>query len=117
MFIKVADSNTGRVYANGTMSKPLTVEDRRRADEATQMAESIMVKAGAMPDSIRVTTNIGGHPGGTAALGSVVDGNLQVMGIDNLFVCDTAVFPCSPGRPPTLMLLAMARIFAQKLLL
>lgn len=116
MFIKVADSNTGRVYANGTMSKPLTAEDRHRAEEATGLAASIMTKAGVIPDSIRVTTNIGGHPGGTAALGSVVDENLEVMGIENLFVCDTAVFPCSPGRPPTLMLLAMAKNFANKLI-
>ncbi len=114
-FIKIADSAEGRVEADGRMKKPFNGEDRRRAGEATELARKIMIKAGVRPETILVAENIGGHPGGTAAMGKIVDSNLEVMGVRDLFVCDAGVFPRSPGRPPTLMILALARKFGREL--
>ena len=116
MFIKVADSAEGRVDASGKMTKPLNDQDRRKAAEATDLAREILIGAGANPLSIVVAESIGGHPGGTAGVGRIVDRDLRVKGTQNLFVCDASVFPRSPGRPPTLMLLALARNFSREVL-
>ena len=116
LFTKVADSAEGRVEADGTMRKPFNREDLRRANEATLLARDIMVGAGVNPDTIQVVENIGGHPGGTAAVGRVVDRDLAVKGVEGLYVCDASVFPRSPGRPPTLMILALAAEFSRKMI-
>ena len=116
MFTKVADDPVGRVFANGKMSKVLTNDDNRKSREATEMAKEIMIGAGVIPESILVAENIGGHPGGTAAIGEVVDESFNVRGVENLYVCDASLFPRSPGRPPTLMILALGRYFARKLI-
>jgi len=115
MFTKVADSAEGRVFPDSKMSKPFNAEDRERDQEATDLARRIMVRAGVRPRSIHIARNIGGHPGGTASIGTVVDTDLQVKGIKGLFVCDASVFPRSPGRPPTLMIMALARKFGRAL--
>lgn len=117
MFTKVADDAVGRVSADGKMSKPLTEADRRKTHEATALAKQILIGAGVNPRSILVSENIGGHPGGTAAAGEVVDSCFQVKGRKNLFVCDASVFPRSPGRPPTLTILALGRHIARNVLI
>ncbi|KAI3336900.1 FAD/NAD(P)-binding domain-containing protein [Xylariaceae sp. AK1471] len=45
----------------------------------------------------------------------VVDSNLRVKGVDNLFVCDLSVFPCSPMENPSLTLTALAMRLAAHL--
>ena len=56
----------------------------------------------------------GSHPGGTAAIGRVVDKDLQTE-IDNLFVCDGSVLPTSAGLPPILTIVALAKRLAKQL--
>jgi len=116
MFTKIADSHGGRIHADGSIEKPYTREDRQRFEKSTEVCRKIMIRAGAVPESIRVDTNIGGHPGGTAAIGRVVGRDLQAYGAKNLFICDASVFPRSPGRPPTLTIIAMAKYLARKVL-
>ncbi|WP_229422858.1 GMC oxidoreductase [Pseudoduganella umbonata] len=54
------------------------------------------------------------HPGGTAAIGTVVDSKLQT-GTAGLFVCDAAVLPAPWGLPPTLTLLCLGRRLGRQL--
>ena len=45
------------------------------------------------------------HPAGTCAIGSVVDGDLRVIGLDGLRVIDASVFPTMPTVNPMVTVL------------
>jgi len=111
---KITDEAVGSVYADGTISKPVTETDRSRLREGSAIAKEILVKAGADKNSIVISKPQGAHPGGTAAIGKVVDKNLQTK-IDGLFVCDASVLPTAPGLPPILTIIAMAKRLAKTL--
>ncbi len=114
MFAKVADSSSGHISPDGSMSKPMTREDRLRMDKGATVCEKIMVRAGADPRSICAVKDLGGHPGGTAAIGRVVDSGLQTE-VRGLFVCDGSVLPRSPGVPPVLTIISLAKRLAATL--
>lgn len=111
---KTADDPVGRVYADGTFSKPVTENDWARLNEGSSISKEILVKAGADSNSIVVSKVQGAHPGGTATIGKVVDKDLQTK-MDNLFVCDASVFPTAPGMPPILTIVALAKRLAKTL--
>ena len=115
MFAKIADSDGGgTVGPGGRISKPLSTGDRAKLAKGASVCERILVEAGADPGSVSFAWDMGVHPGGTAAIGTVVDEELRTR-IENLYVCDASVFPRSPGIPPVLTLLALARRFARRL--
>ena len=111
---KIADEPVGRVYPDGGVSKPVTERDRMRLREGSSIAGDILVKAGADSRSIVDSKSQGAHPGGAAAIGKVVDKNLQTEA-DNLFVCDASVLPTAPGMPPILTLVALSKRLAKML--
>ncbi|MBC7235291.1 MAG: GMC family oxidoreductase [Chloroflexi bacterium] len=105
---KIADEPAGRVYPDGTISKPVTERDWERLRAGSSIAKEILTKMGADSKSIIVSNPQGAHPGGTAAIGSVVDRDLQTK-VENLFVCDASVLPTAPGMPPILTIVALAK--------
>jgi len=111
---KTTDDPAGCVFPDGSVSKPVTEADRRRLKEGSEISREILVKAGAEPKSIVVSRVQGGHPGGTAAVGKVVDKELQTK-VDGLFVCDASVLPAAPGLPPMLTIGALAKRLAKTL--
>ncbi|MGA1867996.1 MAG: thioester reductase domain-containing protein [bacterium] len=111
---KSADDPTGRVFPDGTFSKTVTESDMARLNEGVEISKEILIKAGVNKKSIVVGKPFGAHPGGTAALGRIVNKDLQTE-IDNLFVCDASVFPKSLGAPPILAIAAMAKRLAKML--
>jgi choline dehydrogenase-like flavoprotein len=111
---KISDEPSGRIYPDGTFSKPVTEKDREKFNEGIAICREILIKAGADSKSIKSTKVQGSHPGGTAAIGSIVDNNLQTKA-DNLFVCDASVFPTSSGKPPILTIAALAKRLAKTL--
>jgi len=115
MFTKIGDTPGGRIHANGKIEKPYPAEDREKFRKGTEACMKTLLRAGADPSSITVAEDIGGHPGGTAAIGRVVGRDLQALEAENLYVCDASVFPKSPGRPPTLTLIALAKHLAGSL--
>jgi len=115
MFTKIGDSAGGRIHADGKIEKPYNADDEEKFRKGTEACKNIMVKAGADPDSFKVAHNIGGHPGGTAAIGRVVGDDLQSLDAKGLYVCDASVFPRSPGRPPTLTLVSMGKWLAKRI--
>lgn len=105
---KIADSATGCIYKDGSISKPVTKQDKQRLADGSTLAKEIMIKAGVRKDSLVTSKIQGAHPGGTAAIGHIVDNNLQTN-VNNLFVCDASVLPVAPGLPPILTITALAK--------
>ena len=108
---KITDAPAGRVYPNGHVSKPVTAEDWTKLREGARISGEILVKAGVEPGSVLTSCPQGAHPGGTAAVGKVVDADLQTK-VDGLFVCDASVLPEAPGLPPILTIVALAKRLA-----
>jgi choline dehydrogenase-like flavoprotein len=110
---KIRDECTGQVYPDGSVSKRVTEKDRQKLNKGAEISREILKKAGAK--SVAVSKAMGGaHPGGTAAVGTVVDKDLQTE-IDNLFVCDASVLPTSAGLPPILTIVALAKHLAKQI--
>lgn len=114
LMAKTADEADGHVYPDGTFSKPVTDKDWARLNEGSSISKEILIKAGVDRNSITTSKIQGAHPGGTAAIGRVVDKDLQSK-VDNLFVCDGSVLPVSPGLPPILTITALAKKLAKTL--
>jgi choline dehydrogenase-like flavoprotein len=106
LMTKIADERAGAVYPDGTISKPITESDRQKLEEGSARCKEILVRAGGNPKSVFLSKFQGGHPGGTAAIGEVVDANLETK-VSGLFVCDGSVLPVAPGLPPMLSIGAL----------
>lgn len=114
IMVKTPDESKGYVHTDGFVNKVNTINDIRYLAEGVATAGFILEKAGVDPKTIGSTVYRGAHPGGTAAIGKVVDSNLETE-IDNLFVCDASVLPISPGKPPILTILALSKRLADYL--
>jgi Choline dehydrogenase and related flavoproteins len=114
LMTKIVDEPVGYVPAKGAFSKPVTERDRARLRSGSDIARDILVRAGADPRSIVVSRVQGAHPGGTAAIGQVVDTDLRTS-LPGLYVCDASVLPAPPGLPPIVTIAALARRLATHL--
>jgi len=115
LMVKTADDRAGKVHQDGSFSKPLTDADQRRLDDGAALATEILIQAGADPGSIVVSGPSGAHPGGTAAIGEVVDARLETD-VPGLYICDASVLPRAPGLPPMLTVIALGKHLAHQLL-
>ena len=114
IMVKTADECKGYVDENGDVVKINTIQDIRYLAEGVATAGLILEKMGVDPNTIGSTVYRGAHPGGTAPIGKIVDSNLETE-ISNFFVCDASVLPISPGKPPILTILALAKRLADYL--
>ena len=113
MMIKIKDEPSGKVTLNKVI-KFNTANDVALLAEGSAIAGSILVAAGVDPKTLVSTYARGAHPGGTAAIGQVVDKNLETE-IGGLYVADASVFPEAPGAPPILTIIALAKRLAKHL--
>jgi len=111
---KVRDGLSGRVSPDGTVSKPISDEDRRKLDKGAGIAEKILQQAGADPRSIYTSPVGAAHPGGTVRIGQGVNTELETP-ITNLYVCDTSIIPEPLGLPPVWTLIAFGKRLARRL--
>lgn len=114
IMVKTPDECQGYIDSEGKVVKINTINDIRYLAEGTAVAGFILKEAGVDPKTIASTVYRGAHPGGTAAIGEVVDKNLKTD-IDGLYVCDASVIPQSPGKPPILTILALSKRLADYL--
>lgn len=108
LFVKLCDEPSGRVDETGAIHKAFTPLDEERMRKGVEIARSVLIEAGVLPETISEAKGIGGHPGGTAAIGRVVDETLQTR-FRGLYVCDNSLMPRSGGVPPVLTLIALAK--------
>ena len=80
--------------------------------EGYDKAIKILLKLGVLPESIVATSLKGAHPGGTAAIGEVVNNDFETE-IKGVYVCDASLIPEAPGRPPILTIVAIAKKVAK----
>ncbi len=115
LMVKITDEANGRVFANGSVTKVVSRTDDEKLTQGLSLAKAILENVGVDPKSFVVTKAAGAHPGGTAAIGEVVDTNMETE-MRNLFVCDSSVFPVSPGLPPILTIIALSKRLAKTIL-
>ena len=113
--VKIADEANGKLHEDGSAEKTLTVRDLNLLKEGYKKAVEILLKLGVAQESISSTAMRGAHPGGTAAIGVVVDSNLETR-IKGLYISDASVIPQAPGRPPILTITAIAKRLSKNLL-
>lgn len=114
IMVKTPDEGKGYITDDGRVVKENTITDIRYLAEGSAVAGMILEKAGVDVNSIKSTVYRGAHPGGSAAIGEVVDSNLETI-IKGLFVDDASVLPVSPGKPPILTILALSKRLADYL--
>ena len=107
MMIKIKDEPSGIVTPDKVI-KYNTANDVALLAEGSAAAGSILTEAGVDPQTLVSTYARGAHPGGTAAIGQIVNKNLETE-IEGLYVADASVFPEAPGAPPILTIIALAK--------
>jgi choline dehydrogenase-like flavoprotein len=105
---KIKDENNGSIDKNGQIHKFPTEEDIKRLERGSLFAKDILSGMRIPKKDMFITKIRGAHPGGTAAIGDVVNNDLETR-IKGLFVCDSSVFPESTGLPPILTISALAK--------
>ncbi len=113
LMIKLADRAQGTVSGR-RIRKGLTDADRRHLDEAVQLCTEIFERLGVRRESLVMGTLNGGHPGGTVPLTPGDAATLHPAALPpNVWVADASLFPASPGGPPSLTIMALARRVAR----
>ena len=108
MMIKIKDENNG-VVENNNSYKELTEKDKELLNRGEDIVKDILINNNIKEDSIISTMIRGSHPSGTCAIGKVVNKNLEVEDLPNLYVCDSSIFPESLGVPPILGIIAISK--------
>ena len=114
IMIKIRDDSIGSVSRDGHIKKTMTHSDLIKLNKGMTLAIDILAKAGVDHRHIKGKGPGGAHPGGTAAIGEVVDQNLET-GIKNLFIADASVLPEAPGLPPMLTIMALSRRLSKRI--
>ena len=105
IMVKIGDEGSGFVERD-KVYKSVTKRDEKLLSRGIKKASGILQDMGV--EKIYRTILRGSHPGGTCAMGRVVDKNFETE-IEDLYVCDASVFPESPGLPPILGIIAMGK--------
>jgi choline dehydrogenase-like flavoprotein len=114
MMVKVADEGKGVVWPDGVVETRMTRRDLRVLERGVEKAKELLIELGVKEDEIAMTHVRGAHPGGTAAIGSVVSRDLTIAGCDGVFVADASLIPPPLGKPPILLIMSLAMKVARR---
>lgn len=109
MMIKLADTNNGSVTRKG-IRKSLTNGDRQALGRGVSLCRDILKRVGASEETMVLGTINAGHPGGTLPLTQNESRSMHDARLPrNLYVADSTLLPSSPGNPPILTIIALAK--------
>ncbi len=115
LMIKLADSPRGTTDG-GRIRKGLSADDRRHLAGAVELCMEIFERVGVKREALVLGTLNGGHPGGMVPLSAGDAATLHPRRLpQNVWVADASLFPESPGGPPTLTIMAMAKRVAKNI--
>jgi choline dehydrogenase-like flavoprotein len=112
---KVKDPISGTIDASGKINKKLEPEVKARLESGDRHAREILLQAGVRPATLWTSPYKAAHPGGSAAIGKVVDTNLETQ-IKNCYVADASVVPDELGTPVVLLALCIGKYAAHRML-
>jgi choline dehydrogenase-like flavoprotein len=113
LMVKIADSSSGSV-SGGQVEKSLTGEDARKLKAGVELCAEIFGHMGIGPEKLIQGTLNAGHPGGMLPLTQKEAETFHNDRLpENLYVADATLFPHSPGNPPILTIMAMAKRVAR----
>ena len=115
IMVKVADEGAGHVDERGGVVAKLSKRDRSILERGVEEAKELLSTCGVEENTITTTRIRGAHPGGTAALGRVVDRDMQVKGCEGVFVADSSLLKPPLGMPPILTIMALALACSTKI--
>jgi choline dehydrogenase-like flavoprotein len=113
LMIKLADDAAGSI-AGGRIRKTLSDDERRHLADAVALCKRIFERLGVKEESLVPGTLNAGHPGGMVPLTPRDAATLHPTRLpQNVWVADASLFPASPGGPPSLTIMALAKRVAR----
>lgn len=121
--VAIRDENAGEITVGGngrlTIKKPLTDQDRRRMKDGTSVLKEILVATNPR-QVLESPLYFGLHLMGGSRMGvdpatSVVEPDYRLRGFDNIYVCDSSLYPNAPGINPALTVMALAQRLSEEL--
>jgi choline dehydrogenase-like flavoprotein len=106
MMVKIRDEGSGSVGEK--IEKGVTAADARLLSDGASVVGAILAEAGVDPGTFVTAPLRGPHPGGTARIGVSVDTGLMTA-VEGLYIADASVLPSTPGAPPILTIIALAK--------
>jgi choline dehydrogenase-like flavoprotein len=109
LMVKIADDPSGSV--SGTrVEKVLTEQDTDRLNTGVDVCRDIFERLGVRRQDLILGTKNAGHPGGMLPLTRREAETFHNQSLpENLYIADATLFPTSPGNPPILTIMAMAK--------
>lgn len=122
--VAVRDTNPGEIkyrWGKFKIEKNLNSEDRRRRDAGIEAIKNIFESQG-VQKIIEGVLPIGLHLMGGCSIGldgksSVVSPHFHLHENKNIFIADSSIFPNAPGINPSLTIMALSKMAAQKVAL
>ena len=121
--VAVRDENSGEIFVDKkgkiTVKKDLTAQDQTRMKQGVDVLKEILAASGAKR-VIESPMYFGLHLMGGARMGldpitSAVDPDFRLKGEQNIFICDSSVFPNAPGINPALTIMALANKLSEQI--
>ena len=121
--VAIRDENAGEISVDKggklIVKKNFTAQDRQRMKNGTDKLKEILAASGAK-HVIESPYYFGLHLMGGARMGvdpqkSVVGPDYRVHGQENVFVCDSSLYPNAPGINPGLTVMALAHKLSEQI--
>lgn len=109
LMVKIADDPSGSV-SGSRVEKVLTERDIGRLNTGVDVCCDIFERLGVRRQDLIFGTKNAGHPGGMLPLTRREAETFHNERLpENLYIADATLFPTSPGNPPILTIMAMAK--------